>query len=112
MFLQHSCYSLHTHTHSVNLNAPPVLLQTQPATSSPAGTRAGEGTAPTSEEHSVMDPVADVVSVLVLKHARMSSSIQKYQIPYLSLQINLQQTISYMLQDTGGFNMSVTLSRS
>jgi len=76
MFLQHSCYSLHTHTHSVNLNAPPVLLQTQPATSSPAGTRAGEGTAPTSEEHSVMDPVADVVSALVLKHARMSSSIQ------------------------------------
>ena len=66
----------HKHTHSVNLNAPPVLLQTQPATSSPVGPRAGEGTTSTSEEHSVMDPVADVVSVLVLRHARMSSSIQ------------------------------------
>jgi len=100
------------HTHSVNLNAPPVFLQMQSATSGPVGPRARESTTWTSEEHYVLDPVADVVSVLVLRHARKSSSIQQYQIPYLSLQINLQQTISYMLQNTGGFNVSATLSLS
>jgi hypothetical protein len=57
MFLQHSCYSLHTHTHSINLNAPPVLLRMQDATSSPVGPGARYSTASTSEEHSVMDPV-------------------------------------------------------
>ena len=78
VFLQNSSYSLHTHTHTqnVNLNAPPVLLQTQPATSRPVGSRARDNTTSTSEEHSVMDPDANVVSALVLKHARMYSSIQ------------------------------------
>jgi hypothetical protein len=80
MFLQHCYYSLHTHTHThthkVNLNDPPVLLQMQPATSSHVGSHARDSTTSTSEEHSVMDPTANVVSTLVLKHARMSSSVQ------------------------------------
>jgi len=68
--------------------------------------------ASTSEEHTVMDPDANVVSALVFKHARMSSSIQQHQIPHLSLQINLQQTIFPMPQDTREFNTSATLSFS
>ena len=55
MFLQHSCYSLRTH--SINLNAPPVLLQMQDATSGPVGPGARYSMASTPEEHSVMDPV-------------------------------------------------------
>ena len=52
----------HAHTQNVILNASPVLLQTQPATSSPVGPGAGQGTVSTSEVHSVGDLNADVVS--------------------------------------------------
>ena len=79
-----------THTQSNNLNAPLVLLQMQPANSSLVGSGARYSMASTSEEHSVMDPDACVVSALVLKDASMFSGIQYHQFPYLSLQINLQ----------------------
>jgi len=71
VFLQHSCYSVHTQ--SIHLNAPPVPLLMQPAMSSTVRAHAGEST---TKGHTVRDPVAHVVSDLVLKHARTSSSIQ------------------------------------
>jgi len=57
------------------MNDPPVFLQEQPATSNLVGPGAGHGMVSISETHSVMDPNAYVVSALVLKHARMYSSI-------------------------------------
>jgi hypothetical protein len=48
----------------------------QAANSSPVGPGAKQRTTSTSEEHSVMDPVANVVSALVFNHANMFSRIQ------------------------------------
>jgi len=74
MFLQHSCYSVHTH--SINLNAPTVPSQMQPATSRNVGPDVREIMVSTSEEHSVTDLIANVVRDLVIKHATTSFSIQ------------------------------------
>ena len=70
--LQHSCYSFNTQRQT---ECSPVLLQTQPATTMTVWPDAKKTTASTSEEHTVKDPLAYVVSALVLKLAWTSSCI-------------------------------------
>ena len=93
MFLQHTFYSLHKHTHTHThrqFECSPCSLADADCDFQSCWARC-QAAHHTYFRRAFCDgPSWNVVDVLVFKHANMFSVIHCHQIPYLSLQINLQ----------------------